>query len=87
MRRCALAAPAVAAGLLLAAALPVAACAGLARLAPERFRPSSIASFIEETGIPRAYRDARLQRIGGGTDEIMNEIIAKRLGLGPASRD
>ena len=29
----------------------------------------------------RAFRDARLQRIGGGTDEIMNEVIAKRLGL------
>jgi alkylation response protein AidB-like acyl-CoA dehydrogenase len=40
------------------------------------------AGYLEETGIPRAFRDARLQRIGGGTDEIMNEIIAKRLGLG-----
>ncbi|MFM7224869.1 MAG: acyl-CoA dehydrogenase family protein [Actinomycetota bacterium] len=43
------------------------------------------AGYLEETGIPRAFRDARLQRIGGGTDEIMNEIIAKRLGLGPAA--
>ena len=39
------------------------------------------AGYLEETGIPRAFRDARLQRIGGGTDEIMNEVIAKRLGL------
>ena len=39
------------------------------------------AGYLEETGIPRAYRDARLQRIGGGTDEIMNEVIANRLGL------
>jgi len=37
------------------------------------------AGYLEETGIPRAFRDARLQRIGGGTDEIMNEVIAKRL--------
>jgi alkylation response protein AidB-like acyl-CoA dehydrogenase len=40
------------------------------------------AGYLEETGIPRAFRDARLQRIGGGTDEIMNEVIATRLGLG-----
>jgi alkylation response protein AidB-like acyl-CoA dehydrogenase len=39
------------------------------------------AGYLEETGMPRAFRDARLQRIGGGTDEIMNEVIAKRLGL------
>ena len=35
------------------------------------------AGYLEETGIPRAFRDARLQRIGGGADEIMNEVIAK----------
>ncbi|MDP9334808.1 MAG: acyl-CoA dehydrogenase family protein [Actinomycetota bacterium] len=40
------------------------------------------AGYLEETGIARAFRDARLQRIGGGTDEIMNEVIAKRMGLG-----
>jgi alkylation response protein AidB-like acyl-CoA dehydrogenase len=46
------------------------------------------AGYLEETGIPRAFRDARLQRIGGGTDEIMNEVIAKRLGItGPSDRD
>ena len=39
------------------------------------------AGYLEETGMARAFRDARLQRIGGGTDEIMNEVIAKRLGL------
>jgi alkylation response protein AidB-like acyl-CoA dehydrogenase len=37
--------------------------------------------YMHEEPISRAYRDARLQRIGAGTDEIMNEVIAKRLGL------
>ena len=41
------------------------------------------AGYLEESPVARAFRDARLQRIGGGTDEIMNEVIAKRLGLGP----
>ena len=39
------------------------------------------AGYLEDGGIARAYRDARLNRIGGGADEIMNEVIAKRLGL------
>lgn len=39
------------------------------------------AGYLEETPVARAYRDGRLNRIGGGADEIMNEIIAKRLGL------
>jgi alkylation response protein AidB-like acyl-CoA dehydrogenase len=41
------------------------------------------AGYLEETGIPRVFRDARLQRIGGGTDEIMNEVIAKNILGGP----
>jgi acyl-CoA dehydrogenase len=37
------------------------------------------AGYMHEEPISRAFRDARLQRIGAGTDEIMNEVIAKRL--------
>lgn len=37
--------------------------------------------FIEEYDIARAWRDVRLLPIGGGTSEIMKEIIAKWSGL------
>jgi alkylation response protein AidB-like acyl-CoA dehydrogenase len=37
--------------------------------------------FIEETRVAMHYRDARILRIGGGTDEVQLEILAKRLGL------
>jgi acyl-CoA dehydrogenase len=37
--------------------------------------------FVEETPIAMHYRDARILRIGGGTDEVQLEIIAKRMGL------
>ena len=39
--------------------------------------------YMHEASVSRAFRDARLQRIGAGTDEIMNEVIAKRLGITP----
>ena len=35
--------------------------------------------FLEETPVARHYRDARVLRIGGGTDEIQLEILAKDL--------
>jgi acyl-CoA dehydrogenase len=37
--------------------------------------------YMRESEVERHYRDARLLGIGGGTNEIMNEIAAKRLGL------
>lgn len=37
--------------------------------------------YIEEYPIARLWRDTRLFRIGGGTDEIMKEIIAGQMGL------
>lgn len=41
--------------------------------------------YMHESRVSRAFRDVRLQRIGAGTDEIMNEVIAKRLGIYPGS--
>jgi acyl-CoA dehydrogenase len=38
--------------------------------------------YMEEYDIARAYRDMRLMPIGGGTDEIMREIISRTMGLG-----
>jgi alkylation response protein AidB-like acyl-CoA dehydrogenase len=37
--------------------------------------------YATETGIDRAWRDARVLRIGGGTDEVMREVISKTMGL------
>lgn len=37
--------------------------------------------FMRESVVERLYRDNRILSIGGGTREIMNEVIAKQLGL------
>jgi acyl-CoA dehydrogenase len=37
--------------------------------------------YMREHEVERHYRDARILGIGGGTNEIMNEIITKLLGL------
>jgi len=39
------------------------------------------AAYTTALDIERAWRDTRLIRIGGGTDEIMREVIAKTMGL------
>jgi acyl-CoA dehydrogenase len=38
--------------------------------------------YMRETRVERLSRDVRLLPIGGGTTEVMNEIIAKLMGLG-----
>jgi acyl-CoA dehydrogenase len=38
------------------------------------------AGYLRGTVVERLFRDARLYPIGGGTREIMNEIIAKTEG-------
>jgi acyl-CoA dehydrogenase len=37
--------------------------------------------FMDETPVAMHFRDARVLRIGGGTDEIQMEILARRMGL------
>ena len=37
---------------------------------------------IWEYPITRAYADARVQSIYGGTNEIMKEVISRSMGLG-----
>jgi alkylation response protein AidB-like acyl-CoA dehydrogenase len=51
------------------------------RLADACLQVHGGAGYMHELPVSRAFRDARLQRIGAGTDEIMNDVIAKRLGI------
>lgn len=39
------------------------------------------AGYMRGTVVERLYRDNRILPIGGGTYEIMNEVIAKQIGL------
>jgi len=43
--------------------------------------------YMSENWISRAYRDLRLTGIGGGANEIMLEIIAKKMGVYPGMRN
>jgi alkylation response protein AidB-like acyl-CoA dehydrogenase len=37
--------------------------------------------YIEESAIPRYYRDAKILTIGEGTSEILKLVIAREMGL------
>jgi acyl-CoA dehydrogenase len=37
--------------------------------------------YMHGVEVERHYRDARILGIGGGSTEIMNEVVAGRLGL------
>jgi alkylation response protein AidB-like acyl-CoA dehydrogenase len=51
------------------------------RVADEALQIHGGAGYMMEYEIQRHWRDSRLLRIGGGTDEIMREIIAKQMGF------
>ena len=51
------------------------------KLADQSLQLHGGAGYMMEYDIQRHWRDARLGPIGGGASEIMNEIIAKQLGL------
>ena len=54
---------------------------GLVEIADECLQIHGGYGYMREYGIERAVRDARLGPIGGGTDEIMKEILGRQLGL------
>ena len=57
------------------------ACDAAVEVADEAVQIHGGYGYMREYDVERALRDARLGPIGGGTDEIMKEIIGKQLGL------
>ncbi len=54
---------------------------GVLEIADECLQVHGGYGYMREYGVERAVRDARLGPIGGGTDEIMKEILGRQLGL------
>jgi acyl-CoA dehydrogenase len=57
------------------------ACRTALEVADEAVQIHGGYGYMREYDVERALRDARLGPIGGGTDEIMKEIIGRQLGL------
>lgn len=55
------------------------ACAAADRVADEAVQLHGGMGYMRESEVERLYRDSRILRIGGGTDEIMLEVLAKTL--------
>src|SRR3954447_12702165 len=53
----------------------------LCEVADECLQIRGGAGYMVEQGIERVWRDARLNRIGAGTDEVMLDVIGKSYGL------
>ena len=56
-------------------------CRAANEVADECIQLHGGAGYMREYGIERLWRDIRLSRIGGGTDEIMLEVVGKSFGL------